>query len=135
MFKELEIAQVKNKDQDYKPLYDELNTLSTNYRNALSRRISHNKQKTEKKKELSTKVSEECLVEINSSQEVQSFNQKTFTLDKEELNKSMNGEKIEGKNRNGKDNANGLDVMSLKQDDAIPTLTKHQQLPPVDDEC
>ncbi len=133
LFKELEIAQIKNKDVDYKPLYDELNTLSTNYRNALSRRISHNKQKAEKNKELSTKVSEECLVEPNSSQEVPSFNQKTFMLDKEELNKSMNGQKVEVKSRNGKDNANGLDVMSLKQDEAVPTLTKQQQLPPVDD--
>ena len=129
----MEIAQVKNKDQDYKPLYDELNTLSTNYRNALSRRISHNKQKAEKNKELSTKEPEECAIETNSSQEVPSFNQKTFTLDKEELSKTMNGGKMEVKNKNGKDNGNGLDVMSLKQDDAVLTLTKYQQSSPVDD--
>lgn len=133
LFKELEIAQIKNKDLDYKPLYDELNTLSTNYRNALSRRISHNKQKAEKNKELSTKEPEECAVETNSSQEVPSFNQKTFTLDKEELSKSMNGGKMEVKNKNGKDNGNGLDVMSLKQDDAVLTLTKYQQSSPVGD--
>jgi len=40
---------------------------------------------------------------------------------------------MEVKNKNGKDNGNGLDVMSLKQDDAVLTLTKYQQSSPVDD--
>ena len=133
LFKELEIAQVKNKSLDYKPLYDELNTLSTNYRNALSRRISNNKQKAEKNKKILTNAPEESAIKPNPIKDEPSFKQRTYTLDKEELNKSKNGGKIEGKNRNGKDNVNGLDVMLLRQDDAVPTLTKHQQLPPVDD--
>lgn len=125
LFKELEIAQVKNKELDYKPLYDELNRLSINYRNDVSRRVLHNKQKTEKKSKLLTVEPEEFTIKANSSHDAQSFKQRTILLDTEEL--------IKNKFVNRKNNSSGFDLKSLKQDVAVAALTKHQQLTPVED--
>lgn len=45
MFKEIEVAQLKNPLLDYVPLIDELNKLMKEYRNAINRREANNKRK------------------------------------------------------------------------------------------
>ena len=45
MFKEIEVAQLKNPSLDYVPLIDELNKLMKEYRNAINRREANNKRK------------------------------------------------------------------------------------------
>lgn len=95
MFKELEIAQVKNKDLDYKPLYNELNRLSTNYRNDVSRRVLHNKQKAERKKKLTTNKPDKSVLKSNFSQGAHPFAQRTLLLDRVELSKNKVEDKVE----------------------------------------
>lgn len=115
LFKELEIAQVKNKDFDYKPLCDELNRLSINYRNDLNRRVLHNKQKAEKNNKLLTGMPEESAIKS-----IAPFNQRVLLLDTAELSKN--------KIKKGKSNGNGMYVKSLKKDNAVATIVRKQQI-------
>lgn len=127
LFKEVEIAQLKNKDLDYKPLCDELNRLSINYRNDLNRRVLHNKQKAEKNNKLLTSQPEESAVKTSASREVQPFKQRAILLDTEELSKYKN------KNEKGKGKHNGFHIKSLKEDKAVATIVNYKQLPPMSD--
>ena len=131
LLKELEVAHVKNKDLDYKPLYDELNRLSTNYRNDVSRRVLHNMQKAEKKKEVTTNMPDKSVLKSNFSQGAHPFAQRTLLLDRKELSKIKIKDKIEIEKV--KDNDTRCDIKSLKQEKTVAASTKYQQLPPVND--
>lgn len=50
LYKQIEVAQLKHTELDYKPLFDELNDLSNKYRNLMNIREAHNKKKAEAKK-------------------------------------------------------------------------------------
>lgn len=51
LFKQIEVAQLKNPDLDYAPLFNELNVLATKFRNQVSLRLAHNRRKAEEQKE------------------------------------------------------------------------------------
>ena len=50
LFKQIEVAQLKHAELDYKPLFDELNDLLGNYKILINKRIAHNKKKADEKK-------------------------------------------------------------------------------------
>lgn len=50
LYKQIEVAQLKHTELDYKPLFAELNDLSDKYRNMMNIRVAHNKRKAEAKK-------------------------------------------------------------------------------------
>ena len=52
LFKQIEVAQLKNKLVDYKPLIDELNDALNAFRNSINIREANNKRKAEEKKAL-----------------------------------------------------------------------------------
>ncbi len=50
VFKQVEVAKVKNKELDYQPLFNELNDTLIKYRNQISVREANNKRKAEERK-------------------------------------------------------------------------------------
>ncbi len=116
-FKDLEVAPLRNMDLEYKPLYDELNKLSVDYRNMLSRRYLFDKQKAEKGKGLDTGETVEETETTNSSTAPQPFALRTFQVDTEEMNKNGNGTN------------NGFGVKPVEQEKAAAKSTKQEQLP------
>ena len=122
-FKELEVAPLKNSDLDYAALYSELNKLSAEYKNMISVRLANNKRKAEKQEEVDideTDVTEVSTEATNSSHNTQPLAQRMFDLNGEELDKNVNG--------------NGSVAEPLKQEKAVATSAKHEQLPSVNNE-
>lgn len=124
-FKELEIAPMKNSDLDYKSLYSELNELSTEYKNMINVRLANNKRKAERRGEVDIDETDETEVSTeatSSSHNSQPLVQRMFHLNTEELDKNVNG------------NGNGSAAEPLKQEKAVATSAKHEQLPSVNNE-
>lgn len=54
LFKEVEVAPLRNPDLDYQPLYSKLNHLFKNYNTMINQRLAYNKWKAEQKKQMET---------------------------------------------------------------------------------
>ena len=129
LYKELEVAQLKNPLLDYKPLFNELNDLLKHYRYLINVRAAFNLRKAEEKKAMGTNRSAvggsfaSCNTIVETDESVAP----------EVFEASANGNFIpEGDKRSIDTNFSGLDDdshQSLDQKEAAALLSKALQLP------
>ena len=117
MFKDIELAQVKNPALDYNPLVDELNEELVSFGKLINARASYNKRKAEEALKNNEVVDDEVIVESKSEEPLES------TQSTERI-KPMNVEV---------DNEENLDQLDIKKTAAVST--KQTRLPIVSPEA
>ena len=142
VFKQIEVAMVKNTELDYSSLFNELNEVINVYRSNIRRRKISNKRKAEQKKALEaggTDVIPEVDVDLEGSDEPTPETETNETMAPGVHMTSTNGDVSPAVEENSKDVFNeGLNDdldQSLDQKKTAASSSKNMQLPDVNDEA
>ena len=109
LFKEIELAPLRNPELDYKELFDELNDLLDKYRNLINIRMGYNQRMAEQKAEIENG-------ELDEPTEVDESVEPTGTM--------MRHLNVEDDN-----SKNGLDVKPINEKKTTTSSSKPMQLP------
>ena len=96
LFKQIEVAQVKNQELDYKPLVDELNNVIALLRAKIKARASYNKKKAEKEHNANNGVVRHGeMIAMSSSEEPSASTQSTERMYPTDVEVDNNEENLE----------------------------------------
>ena len=120
LFKQIEVAQLKNQELDYKPLIDELNNEIADMKAKLKARASYNKKRADKEQNADNGVEEHTeMVAMSSSEEPSASTQST--------------QRMYPTNVEVDDNEDNLEQLDIKK--TVAVSGKQTRLPIVSDEA